>query len=66
VPPFGELSIVERLVRSFEVGAAILLVGIEEQFVEPAVEVVVVRDIAPRPGPRIELRHAPEQVTAEL
>ena len=65
VAPLGELCVVERLVRRLEIGAAILLVGIEEEFVEPAVEVVVMRDIAPRPGPRIELLHAPEQVAPE-
>ena len=51
----GELGVVERLIGRFEIGAAILPVGVEEQRVEPAVEIVVVRDIAPRPRPRVEL-----------
>ena len=47
---------------TFEIGAAILLVGVEEEPVEPAVEVVMMRDIAPRPRAQIELLHAAEQV----
>ena len=61
----GELGVVERLVRSFEIGAAILLVGVEEERIEPAVEVVVMRDIAPRARARIELLQAAEQVAPE-
>ena len=62
----GELRVVERLLGSFEIGAAILLVGVEEELVQPAVEIVVMRDIASRPGARIELLDAPEQIAREL
>src|ERR1700722_11792910 len=62
----GELSIIERLVGRLEIGAAILLVGVKKEPVEPAVEIVVMRDIAPRTGPRVELLHTPEEVAAEL
>ena len=44
----GELRVVERLVRVLEIGAAILPVGVEEQRVEPPVEIVVMRDVAAR------------------
>ena len=47
----GELGVVERRVRRLEIGAAILLVGVEEERIEPPVEIVVVRDIA-RARPR--------------
>ena len=46
----------------FEIGAAILLVAVEEQRVEPAVEVVMVRDVAARARTRIELLQPPEQI----
>ena len=46
----GELGIVEARVRRFEIGAAILLVGIEEERIEPPVEIVMARDIVSRDG----------------
>ena len=58
----GELGIVERLVGRLEIGAAILLVAVEEERIEPAVEVVVVRDVVAGAGPRIELLQAAEQI----
>ena len=54
----GELGVVERLLGMLEIGAAVLPVGIEEQRIEPAVEIVVMRDVAPRAAGRIELRAA--------
>ena len=45
----GELGIVERLARCLEVAAAILPVGVEEEGIEPAVEIVMMRDVAARP-----------------
>ncbi len=59
---FGELGVVERLSRSLEISAAILLVGVKEECVEPAVEVVMVRHIAPRAGAQVELLQPPEQI----
>ncbi len=48
----GELGVVERLIRPFEIGAAILPVGVEEEGIEPSVEIVMMRNIAARPGAR--------------
>ena len=47
-PLLGELRLLERAVRALEVGAAVLLVGIEEQLVQPMVEIVVMGDVAAR------------------
>ena len=58
----GELGIVERRVRRFEIGAAVLLVGIEEEGIEPPVEIVVARDIVLRTAARIELLGMPDQI----
>ena len=44
----GELGLVERHVGVLEVGAGILHVAVEEEPVEPFVEVVVVRDVGAR------------------
>ena len=50
-PLLGQLRFLQRAVGPLEVGAAVLLVGIEEQLVEPTVEIVVVGDVAARaPG----------------
>jgi len=59
----GELGIVKGLVRCLEIGAAILLVGIEEERIEPPVEIVVMRDIVFRAAARIELLGVPGQIT---
>ena len=48
MPFLGQLRVVERLIGVFEIGAAVLPVGIEEQRIEPAVEVVMMRDVLPR------------------
>ena len=60
----GELRLVERLIGRLEIGAGILPVGVEEERVEPAVEVVVMRDVAPRAAARIELLRPPAQDSA--
>src|SRR6516162_3852737 len=62
MPPLGELRIVERLLVRLEVGTAVLLVAVEEQPVKPAVEIVVVCDIAASAAPRIEVLQTPERV----
>ena len=46
----GELGVVERLLGMLEIGAAVLPVGIEEERVEPLVEIVVMRDVARASG----------------
>src|SRR5262249_21027044 len=62
VPPLRQLRVVERLLGGFEISAAILLVGIEKEPIEAAVEVVVMRHIAPRTRAWIELLQAPHQM----
>jgi hypothetical protein len=61
-----ELGVVERLIGRFKIGAAILLIGVEEELIKPAVQVVVMGDIAPRARARIELLHPAEQVARKL
>ncbi|MGY4288338.1 hypothetical protein ACVWXO_007558 [Bradyrhizobium sp. LM2.7] len=58
----GELCVVKRGHRRLEIGAAILLVGVEEERIEPAVEVVVVRNISAGARARIELLQVPRQI----
>ena len=55
----GELGVVEQLVGGFEIGAGVLPVGIQEQRIEPAVEIVMMRDVAPRARRHIELLQPP-------
>src|SRR6202040_372192 len=58
----GELRVVERLVRRFEIGAAVLPVGIEEERVEARVEVVMMGCVAPRAAAPIEPGRAASEV----
>src|SRR5579871_5031021 len=39
VPALGELRVVERLIGRLEIGAAVLPIAVEEERVEPAVEI---------------------------
>src|SRR5581483_11342587 len=59
----GELRVVKRGVRAVEIGATILLVGVEEERVQPTVEVIMVSNVAERARTRVELLQPPEQVT---
>ena len=61
----GQLGVVERLVLRLEIGAAVLPVGVEKQRVETPVEIVVVRNVAPRARTRIELLQAPTQIAQQ-
>jgi hypothetical protein len=61
----GKLRVVQRLPRGFEIGAAVLPVGIEEQRVKSVVEIVVVRCVAPRSPARIELCDAAMDIADE-
>ena len=61
----GKLGIIERQLGRFEIGAAVLPVGIQEQGIELAIKVVVMRDIASRPGARIELQEPAIKVANE-
>src|SRR5258708_4744854 len=65
VPLLGELGVVEAVRRSFEIGAAVLAVGIKEERIEAAVEIVVVGDVAPRPAAPIALPHSPPPETKQ-
>src|SRR5262245_66339274 len=60
-----KLGIVERLLAGLEIGAAVLPVGVEKQRVKLAVEIVVVRRVAPRSRARIELFDAAMEVADE-
>ena len=62
VPLLGELGVVERLTGRFEIGAGVLPVGIEEQRVEPAVEIVVVGDVALARRAPVELLEPPPDI----
>ena len=62
MPLLGELGVVQRRIRRLEIGAAVLLVGIEEQRIEPAIEIVMARHIGFRPRGRIELLGVPDEV----
>jgi hypothetical protein len=62
MPLLGELGVVEAGVRCFEIGAAVLLVGIEEEGIEPPVEIIMARDIVLRTVGRIELLGMPHQI----
>ena len=62
MPLLGQLGVVERRIRGLEIGAAVLLVGVEEQRIEPAIEIVMARDIGFRPRGRIELLGVPDEI----
>ena len=59
----GELGIVERRIRRFEIATTVLPVGVEEEGIEPPVEVVVVGDVVSRPAAPIELPGVPAEIT---
>src|SRR5262249_24165157 len=56
---FRELCVVERLVRALEIGATILAVGVKEERIKMSVEVIVMRNIAPRATTQIVLLKVP-------
>src|ERR1700719_2050620 len=58
----GELGVVKRGVACFKISAAVLLVGIEEEGIQPPVEIVMTLDIVLRTAGRIELPDMPDQV----
>ena len=60
-----KLSVIERLFAGLEIGAAVLPVGIKKQRVKLAVEIVVMRRVAPRSRARIELFDAAMEVADE-
>ena len=51
----GELRLLQTQIRCVEIGTAILPVGVQEQRVQAIVEIVVMRDVAPRAAAQIEL-----------
>src|SRR5579872_4002854 len=60
-----ELRVIERHVLLLEIGAAVLFVGIKKERIEPAVEVVMMGDIASRAAAEIELAEMPHQITRQ-
>ena len=58
MPFLRELGIVKRLIGFFEIGAAILPIGVQEERVKSTVEIVMVGDIAARPWSWIKLAQA--------
>src|SRR6202167_4532115 len=58
----GELRVVERRIRRIKIGAAILLVGVEKERVEPTVQIIMMSNVPQRTRPRIELLQAPKHV----
>ena len=57
----GGLRFFQRFVAPREIGAGILAVPVQEQAVQPAIQVIVVRDIAARPARRVVLQQAPAE-----
>ena len=51
----ASLGVVERLLGALEIAAAVLPVGVEEQRIEPAIEIVMMRHVVARAPARIEL-----------
>src|SRR5581483_2884907 len=62
VPPLGGLGRVEAHPRRLEIGAGILQVLVEEERVEPAVEVVVLRDVAAGARQRVQRPQMPGEM----
>ncbi len=58
----GELGVVERRIRRFEIAATVLPVGVEEEGIEPPVEIVVMGDIVLRPAAPVELPDMPAEI----
>ena len=65
MPLLGELGVVERLLGTFEIAAAVLPVGVEEQRVKPSIEIVVMSDVLPRASTRIELLQAAVKIAQQ-
>ena len=65
MPLLGKLGVIQRRVGAFEIGAAILPVGIEKQRIEPAVEIVMALDVAPGTAARIELLNVADDVAQQ-
>ena len=59
VPLLGGLRLLQRLVAAREIGAGVLPVAVQEQAVEAAVQIVVMRHVALRAGRRVVLVDAP-------
>ena len=62
MPLLGELRVIKRHIRRFKISAAILLIAVEKQRIEPAVEVVVVCHVVAGAGPQVQLLQAAEQI----
>ena len=60
MPLLGELRFFQALSWPLEIGAGILPIGVEEEVVEPMVEVVMAGDVAPRPFAVVTLMPLPQ------
>ena len=65
VPLFGQLGLFQIGIGG-EIGTGILPVAIQEEVVDGALNVVVVRHVAPRPTGGIELHGAPDQIAHNI
>ena len=61
----GELGVIEKLTGRLEIRAAILPVGIQKQLVKSIIEIIMVRNIAPRAAPGVKLLQTAVNVTNE-
>ena len=57
----GELGFIERLIWVLEVGAGILPIGIQEEIVETAIEIVVMSDVALSAAFGVSLMQRPQR-----
>ena len=65
MPLLCKLGVIERLIGVFEIRAAVLPVGVQEERVEPSIEIVMMCDVASRPRPWIELAQAAAQIAQQ-
>ena len=60
VPLLGQLRVFKRLIGMLEIGAGILPVRVEEQLVQPPVEIVMMRDIGLRASRQVAMTEDPQ------
>ena len=60
VPLLGELRVFQRLICMLEIGAGILPVRVEEQLIEPTIEIVMMRNISLRTSRQVAMTEDPQ------
>src|SRR4029077_13330592 len=55
---FGKLCVIERLIATLEISAAILKVGIEKKRIKLSIEIVMVSNISPSTRAHVQLRQS--------